>query len=364
MDLRSIPQVHFNLERIMKQEKLTHEQISSLCLELSMLLHAGVGVGDGLALLAEESPRAADKTLLEELARQVDHGRPLADVLRDSGRLPEYVSGLIEVGERAGRLEEALSSLSRYYEDRARLDRRIRSALLYPAVMLLLMLVVIVVLLSRVLPVFNDVYASLGGRLTGVAGGLLALGQALDAAMPVLCVILGLVMVFLAAFAAGGRFRERLLSWWRKGRGDKGLSRQLNTARFAQALAMGLRSGLPLEEALALSGGLQSDVPAAQARCRECLARLERGDDLAGSMRDTGVLPAASCRLLALGQRSGTGDSVMEEVARRLTEESELALEEKVSRVEPALVLVTSLLVGAILLSVMLPLMNIMTAIG
>jgi type IV pilus assembly protein PilC len=261
-------------------------------------------------------------------------------------------------------MEEALSALARYYEDRARLDRRVRSALLYPAVLLLLMLVVIVVLLSRVLPVFNDVYASLGGQLTGVAGGLLTLGRALDTAMPVLCVLLALVVLFLAAFAAGGRFREWLLGKWRRKMGDRGVSRRLNTARFAQALAMGLRSGLPLEEALSLSEKLQGDVPSAQARCQDCLDRLERGDDLAGAMRESGVLPASSCRLLALGQRSGTGDAVMEEVARRLTEEGEQSLEEKLSRVEPALVLVTSLLVGAILLSVMLPLMNIMTAIG
>ncbi|WP_298030381.1 type II secretion system F family protein [uncultured Dysosmobacter sp.] len=341
---------------------LTHEQIADICLELSLLLHAGVGVGDGLALLAEETQ--VDRALLEDLARQVDDGCPLAEAIRKSEQFPEYAAGLIEVGERAGRLEEALAALARYYEDRARLDRRIRSALLYPAVLLLLMLVVIVVLLSQVLPVFNEVYASLGGQLTGVAGGLLALGRGLDAAMPVLCVLLVLAVAFLAAFAAGGRFREAILSWWRKGRGDKGVSRQLNTARFAQALAMGLQSGLPLEEALALSGKLQGDVPAAQARCRACLDLLEQGGELAGSMRDTGVLPAAECRLLALGQRSGTVDAVMEEVSRRLTEASETALEEKVSRVEPTLVLVTSLLVGAILLAVMLPLMNIMTAIG
>jgi type IV pilus assembly protein PilC len=346
----------------MKQEMLTNEQISALCLELSLLLHAGVGVGDGLALLAEENDE--EKELLTGMASRLDDGGSLEDALRSSQRFPEYVCGLIGVGERTGRMEEALSALARYYEDRARLDRRVRSALLYPAVLLLLMLVVIVVLLSRVLPVFNDVYASLGGQLTGVAGGLLTLGRALDTAMPVLCVLLALVVLFLAAFAAGGRFREWLLGKWRRKMGDRGVSRRLNTARFAQALAMGLRSGLPLEEALSLSEKLQGDVPSAQARCQDCLDRLERGDDLAGAMRESGVLPASSCRLLALGQRSGTGDAVMEEVARRLTEEGEQSLEEKLSRVEPALVLVTSLLVGAILLSVMLPLMNIMTAIG
>ena len=111
---------------------------------------------------------------------------------------------MIEVGEETGRTEEALSALSQYYEQRARLDRQVRSALLYPAVMLVLMLLVIGVLLVRVLPIFDDVYASLGGRLTGVAGGLLAIGRWLDSAMPVLWVLLALVVVGFGAFGAPG----------------------------------------------------------------------------------------------------------------------------------------------------------------
>ena len=99
-------------------------------------------------------------------------------------------------------MEESLTALADYYDERCRMERRLRSAVLYPAVILLLMLVVMVVLLTKVLPVFNDVYASLGGRLTGVAGGLLALGQALDAALPWLC---GLLV--LAVSAAAGLTR-------------------------------------------------------------------------------------------------------------------------------------------------------------
>lgn len=348
----------------MAQKKLTNDEISSICMELSLLLHAGVSVADGLSLLSQQSATAGQKALFKTLADQVDGGSSLSQALRESKQFPAYVSGLLEVGERSGRLEEALSSLSGYYNDRARLDRRVKNALLYPAILLLLMLVVIVVLLSQVLPVFNDVYASLGGRLTGLAGGLLTLGRWLDAAMPYLCVLLAVVVVFLVAFALGGSVREGLLSWWRRRNGDKGLTRQMADARFAQAMAMGLRSGLPLEEAITLAGSLQGDIPAAKARCKACLERLEQGGDLADTLRETGILPASACRLLALGQRSGTGDTVMEEVARRLTEESEFALEEAVGRVEPALVLCTSLLVGVILLSVMLPLMHIMTAIG
>lgn len=347
----------------MKHNSMSHGELSSLCLELSMLFHSGVGTGDALTLLAEESDPAY-QAMLTAMADQVDLGSTLSAAMRETGRFPAYVCGLVEVGERAGRTEEALSALARYYERRARLDRRIKSALLYPAVMLLLMLVVIGVLLMKVLPIFDDVYASLGGRLTGVAGGLLALGRWLDGAMPVLWVLMAAVTVFLAAFAALPSFREKLTALWRGSRGDKGVARRMNDARLAQALSMGLASGMPVEEALELASGLLDDVPQTKARCLDCRARLEQGERLSAAMQGSQLLPARACRLLELGQRSGTGDAAMEKIADDLSEESEAALEEKVSRVEPALVLVCSILVGLILLSVMLPLMHIMSAIG
>ena len=344
----------------MKKNDISHGELSTLCLELSMLLHAGVGTGDALSLLAEESGPEY-QVMLRDMAEEVDGGAALSEAMRKAACFPVYVCGLVEVGERAGRTEEALAALSRYYESR---DRRIRSALLYPAVMLLLMLVVIAVLLVKVLPIFDDVYASLGGRLTGVAGSLLTLGRWLDGAMPVLWVLLVLAAVFLAVFAAVPSFREKLTVSWRRSHGDRGVARKMNDARLAQALAMGMASGMPIEEAVELAAGLMEETPAAKERCLDCRARLERGERSSAAMKESGLLPVGACRLLEMGQRGGAGDAAMEKIAADLSEESEAALEEKVSRVEPALVLVCSILVGMILLSVMLPLMHIMSAIG
>lgn len=348
----------------MEHQLLSDLQTASLCRELSLLIHAGVRPGDGLTLLTQEEQDTSLRELLADMAGQTDQGLSLSAAFRNSGRFPVYVTGLLEAGERTGHTEEALRALSDYYEHRDRSNRQIRHALTYPVILLLLMLVVIVILLSRVLPVFDQVYASLGGRLTGVAGGLLLLGRWLDTAMPVLCVLLALVLILLAAFSLNDAFRTRVLALWRRRRGDRGILRKLNDAHFAQALSLGLRSGLPMEEAVDLGANLLEEVPAAAERCRQCREHLAQGASLADALRDTGTLPAASCRLLALGLRSGSGDTVMEEIARRLSEEADEALERRVAQVEPALVLVTSLLVGAILLAVMLPLMHIMTAIG
>ena len=132
--------------------RLSNLQTAGLCRELALLLHAGVSVGDGLSLLAQEESAAALQPVLENMARYTDEGGSLAGAMREAACFPGYVCGLVEVGERSGRTEEALQALAGYYDAREQMDRRIRAALLYPSVLMLVMLVVIVVLLSRVLP--------------------------------------------------------------------------------------------------------------------------------------------------------------------------------------------------------------------
>ena len=226
------------------------------------------------------------------------------------------------------------------------------------------LLAVVVVLLVWVLPVFNDVYARLGSGLTGLAGGLLAVGAGLRKLMPLLCVLLAGVAVFAVVVTLSPEVRESLLSRWRSVCGDRGISRKINTARFAQALAMGLSSGLTEREAVELAVGLSGGSAGFQARCEDCLKQMDGGASLPAALRGTGLLSRADCRLLEAGIRGGSGDAVMEGISLRLLEEGESALEELAGRVEPTLVVIMSVMVGVILLSVMLPLMHIMTAIG
>ena len=344
--------------------KLTKMEISDLCQELAFLLHAGGSSADTLALLADQEPREDLKKLLRQMANQIDDGESLESVFRNAGCFPNYMCALLAVGVRTGRTEDTLTALARYYEGRADLDRQIRSALLYPSILLMIMLVVVVVLLVQVLPIFDSVYAELGGSLTGLAGGLLSLGKSLDKAMPVLCVLLGVAVVGLGLFAVSAEFRDKMLGIWRAKWGNRGVSAKLNVARLAQSLSMCLSSGLPLDEALTLSADLVEDIPDASARCKECVRRLADGEKMTVAMGETGLLPPPQCRLLDLGMKSGSDDVVMQQIAERLSTEAEIALQEKVGQVEPTLVLVTSVLLGVILLSVMLPLMHIMSAIG
>lgn len=344
--------------------KLTNEEIGAVCLSLYHLIHAGVGVGDAFALMAQDEEDSRAKMRLEQMTECADAGQPLARIFRQAGCFPDYVCDLMDVGEQVGRTEQTLEALARHYEGRARLERRLRGALLYPCALLGVMLAVVAILLIWVLPVFDEVYARLGSGLTGVAGGLLVLGRTLRRMLPVLCVLLVPVGVLLGVMFLSPVLRGRIGGLWRRIRGAKGPGGKIEAARVAQALALGMSSGLTDEQTVELALSMTPEDSAVHQRCARCLAQLEAGQTLAGALRSSELLSGARCRLLDAAVKSGRGEAAMEQIARQMLEEGETALESAVSRIEPTLVMVTSLLVGAILLTVMLPLAHIMSGIG
>ena len=341
--------------------KLTHSELSYFCRQLAVLLHAGLPVGDGVFLLTEETPH---RDLLHQMGTELDSGKSLWKTMEETCAFPARFTGLIRTGEQTGHLEEVLDAMAEFYEQRSRSSRQIKGAVSYPAMLLVLMMVVIGVLLVKVLPVFDRVYASLGSRLTGVAAGLLHAGQWLQAAMPWLFGLLGFLIIAALVYGFCEPVRTRIDRWCSHRFGDRGVLATFNNAGFARALAMGLGSALPLEDAVELAAGLLSDIPRAAERCNRCARLLRNGSTLAQAMKETAFLSSAESRMLEMGLRQGCGDQVMKKIADRLEELAEEQLEQAVAKVEPAMVLAASALVGMILLAVMLPLMNIMAVIG
>ena len=345
----------------MKSIRFSNEELSALCMALAHLTHGGIGAADGLTLMKEDEKDPRCKALLEQMALWADEGASLADAFRKAQVFPAYMCTLLEVGNRVGKTEETLQALARYYQGRARLDRQLRSALLYPAVLMLVLLMVLTALLVWVLPVFNDVYAQLGSGLTGFAGGLMAFGQGLGKALPwILGVLAALILLGLIP-----PVRKGLIRWFKKHFGDKGVFGRINTARFIQALSLGLSSGLTAQEAVSLACSMaEGEAPAFRQRCDRCLEYLEGEDTLAVALRKAQLLQGTQSRLLEAGVKGGQAEVAVTDIAQRLLDESEQDLEQQASKAEPIMVLVACVLIGMILLSVMLPLMHIMTAIG
>lgn len=344
--------------------QLTDAELASFCEQLGWLVHSGIDLGEGLRLMAEDEEEESRKTLYIRLADTVEEGNSLSEALKVTECFPVYACGSIRTGEETGRLEEALRALKQYYEEKERMERRLRSALLQPSLLVLLMMIVLGVLLTQVLPVFQSVYASLGGTMSGIAGALLKAGLWLKDAIWFVYGVLGLLVVSVLLFALCAPFREKVSGLWKRYAGDKGVMRKVNDAAIAQVMAMGLGSGMFLEDTMDLAAEVVGDVPKAKERCLQCKERLLSGEPLADALKASEVLPVSACRLLAVGLQGGGGDTVMAEISAKLSEEADAAVASRIEKAEPALVLSVSVLVGVILLVVMLPLINIMETIG
>lgn len=348
----------------MRKKTLDNEYISSFCLEMSLLMHAGIGTEDGLYLLEEDETDRRNKKMIRKLAETTAEGRPFSEAIREAGVFPSYVADMVQTGEQSGRLEQAFLSLSEYYERQTRISGQIRSALTYPLVLTGLMLIIIVVLLVKVLPIFEQVYSQLGGTMTGTAALLLRLGRGLGKSMPLLCILLAVVVAVGIVFGSSTFIRRSIIRRYQTIFGGVGIMRRLGEARFASAMSMGMMSGLNTEEAFRTAMLFQNTTKRTRQRYEECLKMLEMGEPLADCFKKNRILDASYCRILDLGAKSGTSDTAMEEIARRMDDNLQMAIEQKVGRIEPTIVIVTSILVGIILIAVMLPLIHIMSSIG
>lgn len=348
----------------MGAKKFGAEYLSVFCMELYLISRAGIPFSEGVALLRDDEKDSYKRTVLEHLYQQLELGEPVAAAMRTAGGFPVYVIEMVEIGQRTGHLEDVFQALAGYYERLDQLRQSLRNAVLYPAVLLVMMLFVVLVLLVKVLPIFQAVFQQLGAELSPVALLLMKLGQALGRYGLGLVALLGVAVLAAVVVLRNTERREAAVQWLQRKSENWQLSRRIASSRLAEALVLTLSSGMDINDGLDMASHLLNNQTM-QEKINQCKrAMLLDGKSFAEASLDNGLFAPLYCRMIAVGFRTGSVDSVLREVARRSAEQVEDYLEATLNKVEPTLVILLSVLVGLILLSVMLPLTSIMSAIG
>ena len=316
--------------------KLTARELSSFCGQMGMLLHSGISTAEGLHILCDESKTDADRQILTPLIRSVEENGSLSRALDESGIFPTSMTAYVRTGEETGCLDEIMESLSSHYEQEEEISGQIRSAVTYPLLMLGMMAVVILVLLIKVLPVFQQVFNQMGMEMNGVSRGLLNAGNVLSRYHSQLR-----KMVIHLPF-----FRE--------------IPVVMDYSRLTQGLSLGLRSGLSPETSLELTKDLISQ-PVILERLRKASSILDSGETFSRALTESGLFGGMEGRLITISFYSGSSDETFRRLSRQYTERSIDLISQAVSIVEPTIVILLSLLVGLVLLSVMMPLLGILS---
>ncbi|WP_343209940.1 type II secretion system F family protein [Anaerolentibacter hominis] len=343
-------------------KKLSNSELSSFFDQMSVILHAGIPVIEGILLLQEDMG-GEGKQILNDIYQVLDETGSFHEALSGTGVFPEYALNLIRIGEQTGRLEEVLASLSSYYQKEEEIRRGVKNALSYPLIMVIMMLGVISVLVIKVMPVFNDVLVQLGSEMTGISRAIMNIGQGLRKySLAVLLVIIFIagIILFFTYTKAGKRRGKRLAAGFYP---TRRLYEQLELGRFANAMALTLGGGLEMDESLAMAKDL-IDSPKLKDKISRCQKEMEDGTGFADALHHSGIFSGLYSRMISVGFRTGYLSAAMEQIAGSAQEESDERIARMISVLEPTLIVVLAVIVGIILLSVILPLMGIMSGMG
>lgn len=340
--------------------KLNNRELFQFCEQFSIILRSGMSAIEGLAILNDDSQTERGKEILTFLYKDMEESGSLAHAMEQSGAFPASAAAYVRTGEETGCLDEVMKGLSSFYAKEIQITDQIQSAVAYPLVMLGMMTAVIVILLVKVLPVFRQVFRQLGLEMSGISGALLGIGETLSHYSTAFLVLLAAMIGFILFLVLHPKGQELIRKIVCRFPGTKEIPVNLDYSRLCQCISLGIRSGLSPELCVELAGAVVT-----QTEIREKLASIQKqlaeGYGFTEAITESGLFKAMELRLISLGFQAGASDEVMEKLAEQYEEKSTDSVSHIVSILEPTIVIVLSILVGLVLLSVMMPLLGLLS---
>ena len=345
------------------QNTLPPDETALFCEQIAMVLKAGIPIGDGMETLAQSYAGSRYGARFEGMRAALNRRGSLSAALEEAGMFPAYMLAMTRIGERTGKLDEVMASLANYYQWEAQIKSSVKNAILYPSVLVMMLAVVIAILVISVIPVFQRVFQSLGLSLDSPASAAMQIGVGVGKGMLILVGVFAVLMVVIGVLLRT-RSRESVLSLLSRVLPSvRRVNARLSTARYASALSMMLSAGYPVEEAITLAVSVVTDAKHHQQGERAAKALLG-GASFAEAAEQGGLFDPMHEKMIRFGVAAGKLDAVMDKLSGIYMSEADEAIHNVIAMIEPTLVAVLSIVIGGILLTVMMPLANLMSAIG
>ena len=327
--------------------------------QFSVMIDAGLPLVQALEIIGTQNDNATFRGVLLDVKARVESGSTFADALSEHPKVFDVLFvQLVRAGEIGGILDTILQRLGAYLETNDKLARRVRGAMVYPAIVLTVAVAVVLVLIAFVVPTFEKMFKDMGGSLPAPTQFLIDLSFGFRRYWYLIVGIPAGLFVAFKAWIARGRGQELWHAFVLKTPMFGPLVRKVAVARFTRTLGTMLSSGVPILDALeivAKSAGNRT-VEDAILFVR---TKISEGKNIAGPLAETGVFPPMVVQMIGVGEATGAMDQMLGKIADFYDDEVDVAVSALTSMIEPIMMVFLGGVVGGFLVAMYLPIFSI-----
>ncbi|MDT4918694.1 MAG: type pilus assembly protein PilC [Pseudonocardiales bacterium] len=341
-------------------DRVSVRDLAVLSRQFATMTSSGLSLLRSLAILEEQAPKPKLAKALRDVRRDVESGNSLSGALSKQDRIfPRLMIAMIAAGETGGFLDQALDRIAVNFEKDANLRGKIKSALTYPALVVAFSLLMLVAVLIFIVPVFEHMFANLGGQLPLPTRILVTISHQMWWIMP---------LTIVALIAGSTWFRKKLHDdpAWRLGF-DKfklrlpvfgSLLTKIAISRFARNLGTLLHVGVPILQALDIVGATTGNAVVGEAM-KDVSRSVRDGQTMSAPLERHAIFPAMVTNMMQVGEETGQMSAMLDKVSDFYDHEVEASTESLTAAIEPIMVVVMGALIGVMVICLYLPMFTI-----
>ena len=340
------------------------KRIAVFTRQFSVMLDAGLPLVQCLEILGEQEEHKRFQEIINQVRVDVESGASLADAMeKHPPAFDDLYVNMVAAGEAGGILDVILQRLSVYLEKAVKLKNQVKSALIYPVTVLVIAAVVVWVILWKVIPVFAQLFAGLGGELPFLTRAVVGASKFVGRWSWLMIIMIGVVIAALRQYHQTYRGRRVLDGLLLKVPVLGMILRKIAVARFCRTLATLTASGVPILDGLEITAKTSGNA-IIEDSIMAVRKSVEEGKTISGPLGETKVFPAMVVQMINVGEQTGALDQMLSKIADFYEEEVDMAVAGLVKLIEPLMIVILGGIIGVIVTAMYLPLYTILGKIG
>ena len=340
------------------------KELATFTRQFSVMINAGLPLVNCLQILSRQQENKIFKNMIVEVTNDVEKGGTLADSLGHHKKVfSELYVNMVAAGEQGGILDTILSRLADYLEDSAALASKIKSAMMYPMVVLVVVLIAALAMLLFVIPIFEEMFADLGSGLPAMTQLVVDMSDFVQHYVHFILLAIGAIIFGYNAYYKT-RSGQKVIDTIKLSLPVFGtINRKMSIARFTRTLGTLTASGVAILDGLSITAKTAGNRVISDA-IMEARVSISGGENIAAPLEASGVFPTMVTSMISVGEETGGLDEMLVKIADFYDEEVNTLVEGMASTIEPIMIVFLGGFVGFLVIAMYLPIFDMIQAVG